>query len=386
MHDVSLVRDKLIYLDNNATTACIPEVRDAVCACMAEQWGNASSQHYIGRQAHRLLENAREKTATALGCRKSELFFNSGATEGNNWIFWSILKGNPERRRIVVSAIEHKSVLLSAKALAEHGFEVIELPVDLNGMVDTTQAESLITPDTALVSCQYANNETGVIQPVERLCAIAHEKGCMFHCDAVQGFGKAPLDLALLDADAATFSAHKIHGPQGVGALFLKKSGRTWPFAFPVMGGGQEHDVRPGTYNLPGIVGFGVAAEAVHHNLKQRVEHMAELQKFLERELHNSIPGCVIHGEGVPRIPNTTNVGFPNIPADILMANLPLFCVSNGSACNSGSMSPSYVLQAMHVPDEIAECSIRLSTSFMSTIDDISSFIHKLHSFIESWN
>ena len=380
------MRDKLIYLDNNATTACIPEVRDAMYACMAEQWGNASSQHYVGRQAHRQLEEAREKTSAALGCRKSELFFNSGATEGNNWVFLSILKGNPERRRIVVSSIEHKSVLLSAKALIEHGFEVVELPVDSNGMVDIAQAEMLITRDTALVSCQYANNETGVIQPVDQLCALAHEKGCMFHCDAVQGFGKATLSLAQLDADVATLSAHKIHGPQGVGAIYLKKSGRMWPYTFPLMGGGQEHDIRPGTYNLPGIVGFGIAAEAVHRQLKQRLKHMAELQTALEHELHKNIPKCVIHGEKTARIPNTTSVSIPDIPSDILMSNLPLFCISNGSACNSGSMSSSYVLQAMHVPDDIAESSIRISTSFMTTIEDITSFIYELNTFLKSWN
>lgn len=384
MLNVPSVRQKIIYLDNNATTPCLPEVQEAINTCMHSLWGNASSQHYIGRQAHKLLEESREKVAFALGCRKSEVFFNSGATEGNNWIFLSLLKSQPQRKKIVVSSIEHKSVLLSARELKKFNFEIVELPVTSQGMVDLSSANDLITDETALVSCQYANNETGVIQPIAELSSIAHCKGALFHCDAVQGFGKTQLNLNELEIDAATFSAHKIHGPQGVGALFLKDSGKAWPYDMPFAGGGQEHEIRPGTHNLPGIVGFATAAEHVISNLSKRIKHFSKLQTLLENELLAQIPGCIIHGKSVPRIPNTTNVSIPEISSDILMTNMPLFCVSNGSACNSGVIGISYVLNEMNIPIDVAETSIRISTSINTSETEIKFFLSELLTFLSS--
>ncbi len=372
------MREKIIYLDNNATTPCSCKVQAAMRMCMAEQWGNTSSQHFIGRQAYRLLEESRERAAGALACRKSEIFFNSGATEGNNWVFLSLLKSNPTRRRIVISSIEHKSVLLSARALKTFGFEVVEMPVTQEGVVDTAKASELISDNTLLVSCQYANNETGVMQPVAQLCEQAHNVGALFHCDAVQGLGKDYFEMSKLDCDVATFSGHKIHGPQGTGILFLRGGFKAWPHLLPFAGGGQEHDVHPGTHNLPGIVGLATAAEEVVSNLSQRIEHFSSLQTLLENELLANIPGCIIHGKTAKRIPNTTNVAIPGLPADILIANMPLFCISNGSACNNGAIGAPYVLLSMGCSEKVSKSSIRISTSIFSVESDVQDFVSEL--------
>ena len=372
------MRDKIIYLDNNATTSCSYKVQEAVHVCMEAQWGNAASQHFIGRQAYRLLEESRERVAAALACRKSEIYFNSGATEGNNWVFLSLLKSNPTKRRIVISSIEHKSVLLSARSLETLGFEVVEMPVTQDGVVDINKASELISNNTVLVSCQYANNETGVIQPVSQLCEMAHNAGAVFHCDAVQGLGKDYLEMSKQDFDIATFSGHKIHGPQGTGILYLRGGFKSWPYVLPFVGGGQEHDIHPGTHNLPGIVGLATAVEEAISNLSQRIGHFSRLQTLLEKELITNIPGCIIHGKNVNRLPNTTNIAIPGGPADILIANIPLFCISSGSACNSGAIGASYVLQAMGCQEKISKSSVRISTSIFTTERDIRDFVSEL--------
>lgn len=376
------MKDSLIYLDNNATTACAPEAWTAMSLYMAGTYGNASSLHYAGRVAHKAVEEAREKLAALLSVQKHELFFNSGATEGNNWIFLSILKSQPEKKRIVISSIEHKAVLLSAGDLANFGYEIVELPVTADGVLDLAAAAAQITPATLLVSVQYANNETGVIQPIAELVEMAHRQGALFHCDAVQGLGKSILDLSSLAVDSACFSAHKIHGPKGVGALFLRHGARSWPLKYPFQGGGQEHEIRPGTLNVAGIVGFGAAAELLHKHLPERLSYMTQLQQFLEEQLESNIPGCIIHGKNAPRIPNTTYVSVPNIPADMLLANLPLFAISEGSACNNGAIGMSYVLKAMSVSPDIAETSIRISTSFLNTRAELRGFMQSLCSVI----
>ena len=373
-----------VYLDNNATTVCAPEVVAAMIPYMsASSYGNPSSGHFAGRQAYRAVELAREQLAAILSVGKHELFFNSGATEGNNWIFYSLLKSRPKKRRIVVSSIEHKSVLLTARSLVEYGYEVIELPVTTDGVVDLATAKALITEDTLLVAVQYANNETGVIQPIQQLTELAHRQGALMHCDAVQGLGQATLNISELEVDSASFSAHKIHGPTGVGALYLNHGVCHWPFALPLQGGGQEKQVRPGTLNVPGIVGFGVAADLIYQNLPERLKYMRHLCDILEESLYDNFLGCIIHGSSVPRIANTTNVAIPGISSDILMANLPLICISNGSACNSGAIGGSYVLEAMDIcPKEIEE-SIRVSVSIYNKTEEMELFINRVLEFVE---
>jgi cysteine desulfurase len=369
----------IIYLDNNATTSCAPEVVAEMLPFFREHFGNTSSAHLSGRNAYRAVETARDKLASLLSVKSHELFFNSGATEGNNWIFQSVFQTEHlAKRRIVVSATEHKSVLDTALRLRKTGFDVQVLPVNRDGVVDLAQAASLITPETVLVSVQYANNETGVIQPITELINLSHEVGAFFHCDAVQGLGKAVIDLAALQVDSAVFSAHKVHGPKGVGALFIRGGARNWNFDFPLTGGGQEHLIRPGTLNVPGIVGFGLAAELIQTRLIDDIVRMKTLQETLESQLTIQIPNCKIHGAHVQRIPNTTNVFLPGVPSDTLILNLPFFCVSSGSACNSGTISPSHVLLSMGVTNKENRESVRISFSRDTTSDEVSNFLIEL--------
>lgn len=368
-----------IYLDCNSTTACAQEVIEAMLPYFSERYGNPSSVHFAGRQAFRAVEASRETIAALLSVNKHEIFFNSGATEGNNWIFNALAQSkNNKKKRIVVSSIEHKAVLETALRLKSYGFEVKLLPVTKDGIVDLEQAAELITHDTAVVSVQYANNETGVIQPIAELLEITHSIGAYFHCDAVQGLGKVRLDLSALPVDSAVFSAHKVHGPKGIGALFIRGGAKKWPWEYPLSGGGQEQNIRPGTLNVPGIVGFGKAAELMQSNFTDDLKHMRKLQIFLEEKLMDQMPRCIIHGKKSPRLPNTTNVAIPNIPSDILMPNMPLCCIGSGSACNSGAIGSSHVLIAMNCGQKESKESIRISWCRYNSLRDIESFVFEL--------
>lgn len=375
-----MIQQQIIYLDNNATTACAPEVVAAMLPYFTGQYGNASSVHFAGRQAFRAIENARQKIATLLTVKPHEIFFNSGATEGNNWIFQAITKTiHLSRKRIVVSTIEHKSVLDTAVYLQQFGFDVQFLPVTSEGVVDLEQAAVLITPDTAIVSVQYANNETGVIQPIAELVELTHAVGAFFHCDAVQGLGKAHLDLSKLLVDSAVFSAHKVHAPKGVGAIFLRGGVSNWRYELPVKGGGQEHAIRPGTYNVPGIVGFGKAAELILSNLEVDLVHMQTLRDMLEAQLKTLLPYCRVHGNISKRIPNTSNIEISGVPADILITNMINICLSEGSACSNGTVTGSHVLRAMHFTDSSIDNSVRISLSRYTTKDEIDILIKELY-------
>ncbi len=375
MFDVSSVKipKGLVYLDNNATTACAPEVVAAMEPYWSTAFGNAESSHFAGRLARRAVESARTTVAGALNVDPGQVFFTSGATEGNNWIFQSFADAHPAARRIVVSAIEHKSILNAAKRLRAFGFEVALLPVTPDGVVDLVAARDLIKRGTGLVSVQLANNETGVVQPVRELAGMAHDVGAFFHCDAVQALGKMLLDLVSLGVDSAAFSAHKIHGPKGAGFLYLKTGANRYPFPMPLAGGGQERGVRPGTHNVPGVVGLAKAMELLPNSCQ--LAKMRTLRDEFESAALAAIPGSRINGGAVERLPNTTNIFIPGIPSDILMDNIPLFCVSNGSACNTGAIEPSYVLQAMGLsPDNARNC-IRISTSASTSQSDLVAFI-----------
>ena len=375
MFDVSSVKipEGLVYLDNNATTACAREVVVAMEPYQTFVFGNAESSHLAGRIARRAVESARETVAQTLAVEPGQIFFTSGATEGSNWIFQAFADAHPEACRIVVSAIEHKSVLNAAKRLGAFGFEVVCLPVTSDGVVDIAAAREAIQPGTGLVSVQLANNETGVVQPVHELVELAHGVGAFFHCDAVQALGKMQFSLADLGVDSAVFSAHKIHGPKGAGFLYLRSGANRFPFPMPLAGGGQERGIRPGTHNVPGIVGLGRAMELLPD--ESALVRMKALRDNFETALLDAIPGSRINGAGGDRLPNTTNLYIPGVPSDILMDNIPLFCVSNGSACNTGAIEPSYVLQAMGlIPDDARKC-IRVSMSAATSKSDLLALI-----------
>ena len=375
MSDVPSVKipEGLVYLDNNATTACAPEVIAAMAPYWASAFGNAESGHLAGRIARRAVEAARTTVADAFDADPNQIFFTSGATEGNNWIFQAFADSHSTARRVVVSAIEHKSVLNAAKRLEAFGFDVCLLPVTGDGVVDLAAAREAIKPGTGLVSVQLANNETGVIQPVSELVELAHSAGAFFHCDAVQALGKMPFSLVDLGVDSAAFSAHKVHGPKGVGFLYLRSGANRFPFPKPLAGGGQERGVRPGTHNVPGIVGLAKAMELLPDHIA--LEKMRRLRDEFEADVLTAIPGSRINGAGVERLPNTTNLFVPGIPSDFLMDNIPLFCVSNGSACNTGAIEPSYVLQAMGLSLDDARNCIRISTSISTSKSELRAFI-----------
>ena len=375
MSDVPSVKipEGLVYLDNNATTACAPEVVAAMTPYWASAFGNAERGHLAGRIARRAVEAARTTVADAFDADPNQIFFTSGATEGNNWIFQAFADSNSTARRVVASAIEHKSVLNAAKRLEAFGFDVCLLPVTGDGVVDLAAAREAIKPGTGLVSVQLANNETGVIQPVSELVELAHSAGAFFHCDAVQALGKMPFSLVDLGVDSAAFSAHKVHGPKGVGFLYLRSGANRFPFPKPLAGGGQERGVRPGTHNVPGIVGLAKAMELLPDHIA--LEKMRRLRDEFEADVLTAIPGSRINGAGVERLPNTTNLFVPGIPSDFLMDNIPLFCVSNGSACNTGAIEPSYVLQAMGLSLDDARNCIRISTSISTSKSELRAFI-----------
>ena len=367
MFDVSSVKvpKGLVYLDNNATTTCAPEVVAVMEPYWSAVFGNAESSHFAGRLARRAVEFARATVAGSLNVDPGQVFFTSGATEGNNWIFQSFADAQPAARRIVVSAIEHKSVLNAAKRLETFGFDVCLLPVTEDGVVDLAAAREAIKPGTGLVSVQLANNETGVIQPIPELVELAHSVGAFFHCDAVQALGKMPFSLADLGVDSAAFSAHKIHGPKGVGVLYLKTGANRYPFPMPLAGGGQERGVRPGTHNVPGVVGVAKAMELLPNSYQ--LAKMRTLRDEFESAALAAIPGSRINGGAVERLPNTTNIFIPGVLSELLLSNMPLLCASAGSACNSGVVDSSYVLKAMIHSEEIASSSIRLSSSVFTT-------------------
>ena len=368
--------EKAIYLDYNATTPCDPRAVTKMVPFFSEWYGNpATGLHFQGRRAARAVDEAREQVAALIGGRPSEVIFTGGATESNNLAILGLGRTNrhSERTRIFTSAVEHKAVLLPCRQLQEEGYELIVLPVDGQGRVLVDQAEAAINDRTLLVSVQAANNEVGTLQPIERIADIAHRHGAIVHCDAAQAAGKIQVDLATeaWQVDLLSISAHKLYGPKGVGALYIRNGPRASALAPLQYGGGQESGLRPGTTNVPGIVGLGEACRICSVDLAQERVDIARLRDQLERALLTGFAGLRINGRGALRLPNTSSLTLSGIDADAFLLNLKEVMMGTGSACSSGALEPSHVLLAMGLSRAEADSTVRASLGRFTTLDQI---------------
>ncbi|HLK53264.1 MAG TPA: aminotransferase class V-fold PLP-dependent enzyme [Candidatus Angelobacter sp.] len=357
-----------VYLDNNATTPVLPEVFETMRPFYLEQFGNASSIHHYGQHARAAVERARASVAALLNARPAEIVFTSGGTEADNQgIFGLVQRGD----HVITSTIEHSAVMNSCKRLEQMGCEVTFVPVNGKGEIDPEEVRKSLRTNTRLISVMMANNETGVIQPVEEIGKIAQEADVFFHTDAVQAAGKIPIDVKKIACDALSISGHKIHAPQGTGALFIKKGTLIQPLIY---GGSHERQRRAGTENLPGIVGIGKAAELATHWLESGgASEMSAMRDRLQDSILNAMDDVGVNGMGASRVPNTTNLWFDHVEGEALVIALDLrgLAVSSGAACSSGAIEPSHVLLAMGLPHQRARASIRLSLGKQTTQEDI---------------
>ncbi|MFZ0275529.1 MAG: cysteine desulfurase family protein [Candidatus Sulfotelmatobacter sp.] len=357
-----------IYLDNNATTPVLPEVFEAMRPYFGEHFGNASSIHHHGQETRAAVERARDSVAALLGCRTSEVVFTSGGTEGDNLAIAG-LTGLGDH--IVTSCIEHHAVLHACKHLEETGCEVTYLRVDGRGLVDPDDVRRALRPDTRLISIMMANNETGVLQPVAEIGKIAAEADVHFHTDAVQAAGKIPIDVKRIGCDALSISGHKMHAPQGVGAVYVRKGARLQPLFY---GGRHERSRRAGTENVPGIVALGKAAELAMHGFERGDDQkMSALRDRLQQGILTQVEEAGVNGNGAARVPNTTNIYFDHLEGEAMVISLDLkgLAVSTGAACSSGAIEPSHVLMAMGLRADQARASIRFSLGKQNTAEDI---------------
>lgn len=362
---------KRIYLDNAATTKLTPAVFEAMTPYMTEIYGNPSSPHYFGQQVAAAIDKARHQVAAGIGADAGEIIFMSGGTEADNMAIRGIAERYSSRgKHIITTAVEHHAVLHTCKLLEKHGYEVTYLPVDEYGRVTAEQVREAIRPDTVLVTVMFANNEVGTIMPIPEIGALCREKGVFFHTDAVQAVGHLPIDVKAMNIDMLSMSAHKFHGPKGVGALYVRK-GIMLPAL--IQGGAQERNRRAGTENVPGIVGMGKAMELAVENLDESAAKMIRLRDRLIRELPERIPEIKLNGHPTDRLPNNVNYSIKYIEGEsiLLMLDLNGIAASSGSACTSGSLDPSHVLLAMGLTHEVAHGSVRMTLSEETTEEDV---------------
>ena len=368
---------KLVYADNNATTRVDDEVLEEMLPYFKEFYGNPSSIHTFGRQVSSKMDLARERVASILGADTSEIVFTSCGTESNNYAIHCSLEAHPDKKHVITTKVEHPAVLNVCKYFGKNGYDVTELSVNKDGMLDQDELRDSIRDDTAIVSIMHANNETGVIFPIEEIAKIVKEKGVLFHCDAVQAIGKIPVNLKNSNIDLLSMSGHKLHAPKGVGVLFIRKGVRIDPL---IIGGHQEDNRRSGTENVPYIIGLGKACEIAEGFVKQEQTEVRRLRDRLEKGIKDQLTHVAISGENSERLPNTSNVSFEYVEgeATLLLLDMAGIATSSGSACTTGSAEPSHVLQAMGIPPVTSRGTIRFSLSRYSTEDDVDYILEKL--------
>jgi cysteine desulfurase len=374
---------KRVYFDNNATTPLAPEVFELMRPYMLEDYGNASSIHWFGQRAKAGVEKAREQVARLLNARASEIVFTSGGTESDNTAILGIVEAaRGERKHVVTSTIEHPAVLSTAKLLEKRGVSVSYVRVGSSGVIDPADVANALRPETVLISIMHANNELGTLQPLEEIGRIARERDIYFHTDAVQSIGKIPVDVEKLAVDLLALSAHKLNGPKGVGALYIRRGTILRPL---LHGGHHERDRRPGTENVAGIVGLGAAAEIARIHMAEEHDRVAALRDRLEAGILASVPRVVVNGDRAHRVPTTTNLTFDYIEGEgfVIATDLRGIACSTGSACSSGSLEPSHVLSAIGLRPEQARASIRFSLGRFNTDEDVDLALKTLPAVVE---
>ena len=373
---------KTIYVDNNATTRVDPQVLDAMLPYFNDFYGNPSSMHSFGGEVAHKIDEARIKVASLINASPDEIVFTSCGTESNSTAIHATISSIPDKKHIITSRVEHPAVKNLCEYFSKKGYRVTFVPVDRKGMLDVDYLYNSLTDDTAIVSVMWANNETGMIFPIEEISQVVKQKGIVFHTDAVQAVGKVPVDVDKSKVDMLSLSGHKIHAPKGVGALFVRKGTRFSPF---LIGGHQEGGRRGGTENVVSIIGLGKAGELAKNHLEEVTTRVGQLRDKLESELLRRIPNVMINGDSENRLPNTTSISFEYVEGESILLMIDEFgiCASSGSACTSGSLEPSHVLRAMGVPFTAAHGSIRFSLSIYNTEEEIDFIIEKLPPIIE---
>jgi cysteine desulfurase len=365
---------KPIYLDNNATSSVAPEVLNAMLPFLQEFYGNPSSMHIFGGQVHRHVEEARARVAEIIGAEPGEIIFTSCGSESDNTALMSAVETFPAKRHVITTRVEHPAVLNFAKHLGRKGYRVSYIPVDNLGRFDMDSFMKSLDDNVAIVSVMHANNETGVVFPIEEIGDILRARGILFHTDAVQTVGKIPINVRELPVDMLSLSGHKLHAPKGIGALYVKKGTRFYPY---LIGGHQEHGRRAGTENVPSIVALGKACEIALENISEERTYVSKLRDKLEKALLEKCPDPRINGDTVNRLPNTTNISFEYVEGEAILLRIDRhgICASSGSACTSGALEPSHVLRAMGVPFTAIHGSIRFSLSRYNTEAEIDKVI-----------
>lgn len=376
--------ERLIYLDNAATTKTAPEVVEAMLPYFTEHYGNPSSVYGFAAANKEVVVSQREVIAGALGAAPNEIYFTAGGSESDNWALVAAAEAyGAKGKHIITSKIEHHAILHTCEYLEKRGFEITYLDVDENGIVDLAQLRQAIREDTILISIMYANNEIGTIQPIQEIGAIAREHGILLHTDAVQAFGQIPIDVDACHIDMLSASGHKLNGPKGIGFLYIRKGVKIRSF---IHGGAQERRRRAGTENVPGIVGFGKAVERAVSTMEERTAKEIELRDYLIQRIETEIPFCRLNGDRQKRLPNNVNFSFQFIEGESLLIMLDMkgICASSGSACTSGSLDPSHVLLAIGLPHEIAHGSLRMTLNEEITKEDLDYVVDSLKEIIQN--